>query len=138
MVKKITAALFFVLTGTSALAGQTDDSMPMVSGVALIAPHQEGSWSFGLQANYLEPDTNYNYFHTALDTPNFFPLEGGDVTRIYTVGSDYDWGWGADISYHFPGNGRDVNLAFTQLNTGHSDSEEDPKKAYSIGSVCWN
>jgi hypothetical protein len=133
MVKKITAALFFVLAGTSALAAQTDNSMPMVSGVVLIAPHQEGSWSFGLQANYLEPDTDYKYFHTALDTPNFFPLDGEDSNRIYTVGSDYDWGWGADISYHFPGNGRDVNLAFTQLNTSHSDSEEDPNQSFTLG-----
>ncbi len=124
MVKKITAALFFVLAGTSALAAQTDNSMPMVSGVVLMAPHQEGSWSFGLQANYLEPETNYNYLHTALDTPNFYPVE--DSNRAYTVGSDYNWGWGADISYHFPGNGRDVNLAFTQLNTSQSDSVTEP------------
>ncbi len=127
MVKKITAALFFVLAGTSALAAQTDSSMPMVSGVVLMVPHQEGSWSFGLQANYLEPDTDYKYFHTALDTLNFFPVIG-ESNRIYTVGSDYNWGWGADISYHFPGNGRDVNLAFTQLNTSYSDSVNEPKK----------
>ncbi len=126
MIKKITAALFFVLAGTSALAAQTDSSMPMVSGVVLMAPHQEGSWSFGLQANYLEPDTNYKYFHTVLD-PSF-----DDSNIAYTVGSDYDWGWGADISYHFPGNGRDVNFAFTQLNTSHSDSAVDPTKGFQI------
>ncbi len=132
MIKKIIPALFLVLSSAAALAAQTNNSMPIASDMNLIAPHQEGSWSFGLQASHLEPDTDYNYFHLASDTPDFFPILDGD--SVYTVGSDYNWGWGADISYHFPGNGRDVNLAFTQLNTSHSDSATDPNRAITFAS----
>ncbi len=129
MIKKIIPALFLVLSSAAALAAQTNNSMPMASDMNLIAPHQEGSWSFGLQASHLEPDTDYNYFHLA--DPDLAPFTG-DSDRTYTLGTDYNWGWGADISYHFPGNGRDVNLAFTQLNTSHSDSATDPSRGFTI------
>ena len=54
MTKKITVL-------GSALAAHGDDMMlPAASGVNLMAPHQEGSWSFGVQANYFEPNNALN------------------------------------------------------------------------------
>lgn len=124
MIKRMTAA-FMVILGSTALAGHAEDmALPAESGVNLIAPHQEGSWSFGAQANYFEPNNDLNYAY-AYQT-DFTPAEAGkDSSKMYAVGSDYQWGWGADVTYHFPGNGRDVTLAYTQLNTSDSDSVED-------------
>lgn len=121
MLKKVTFGLIAVLGSVSALAGHGND-MPMPSGVNLMAPHQEGSWSFGAQANYFEPNNDFNYalasqgtFVPATDTTTF-------DTKTHSVNADYDWGWGVDVTYHFPGEGRDVTLAFTQLNSSDSDS----------------
>ena len=122
MMKKITVVLMAVLGSAAALAGHADDmALPAASGVNLMAPHQEGSWSFGVQANYFEPNNDFNYAlasQTGTNTANVTTNE----TKTYAVNSDYDWGWGADITYHFPGEGRDVTLAFTQLNTSNHDS----------------
>ena len=122
MLKKVTFCLMAVLGSASALAAHGDDMMlPAASGVNLMAPHQEGSWSFGVQANYFEPNNDLNYAlasQTGTNTANVTT----NGTRTYAVNSDYDWGWGADITYHFPGEGRDVTLAFTQLNTSDHDS----------------
>lgn len=128
---KIIAALFFTFPCAAALAAQTNNSMPISSGVNLVAPHQEGSWSFGLQGNYFEPNTDYNFFHIADE--DLIPL--GDSDRTYNVGTDYNLGWGADISYHFPGNGRDVTLAVTQLSASHSNSATDPTIGFRLGDL---
>ncbi|MBY0378238.1 MAG: hypothetical protein K2Q33_06735 [Gammaproteobacteria bacterium] len=122
MLKKVTFGLIALLGSASALAGHADDmALPAASGVNLMAPHQEGSWSFGLQANYFEPNNDLNYAYAAQTGTNLASVTTNE-TKTYAVGSDYSWGWGADITYHFPGEGRDVTLAFTQLNSSDHDS----------------
>ena len=122
MIKKITIALIAILGSASALAGNVDNTpLPTNSGVNLMAPHQEGSWSFGLQANYFQPNNDFNYAVGQQSVTNLNNVQTNDV-RTYAVDSNNDWGWGADITYHFPGDGRDVTLAFTQLNTSDSNS----------------
>ncbi len=126
MLKKITFGLIAVLGTASALAGHANDmTLPTASGVNLMAPHQEGSWSFGLQANYFEPNSDFNYVKTTNTTSTSALTTNEYDTR--SVDSDYEFGWGADVSYHFPGNGRDVTLAFTQLNSSESNSSVDTK-----------
>ena len=123
MIKKITIALIATLGSASALAGNIDNTpLPTNSGLNLIAPHQEGSWSFGLQANYFEPNNDFNYAVVTDSVSNSTNTVTQNQTKTAAVGTDYNWGWGADITYHFPGDGRDVTLAFTQLNTSSSDS----------------
>ena len=124
MLKKVTLCLVAILGSTAALAaGPADVPLPIASGVDLMAPHQEGSWSFGLQANYFQPNNDFNYALEQQAAPaGLVPNSTQNQVNTYAVGSDNDWGWGADITYHFPGDGRDVTLAFTQLNTSDSDS----------------
>ncbi len=129
MIKKLTFVLFSVLGSASALATRADDMpLPAASGVNLIAPHQEGSWSFALQANYFQPNNDFNYAvgKATITQGNILVPAAGIFTqtgqKTYAVNSNNDWGWGADITYHFPGEGRDVTLAFTQLNSSDSDS----------------
>lgn len=125
MIKKLTFVLFAILGSTSAFAGHGDDMpLPTASGVNLMAPHQEGSWSFGLQANYFEPNNDLNYAYATQQSTNLAQVTNNQA-KTYAVNSNYDWGWGADIAYHFPGEGRDVTLAFTQLNTSDSNSVDE-------------
>lgn len=117
MIKKITITLLAVLGCASAFAAHADEAaLPTTSNVNLVAPQQEGSWSFGVQANYFQPNTDFNY--AIEDT-------AATSTKVNSVNADYNWGWGADVTYHIPGDGRDVTLAFTQLNSSNSDSIED-------------
>lgn len=124
MLKKVTLCLMAVLGSATALAGgPANVPLPIASGVDLMAPHQEGSWSFGLQANYFEPNNDFNYaIGQESVTTSGSPSTTTNHANTYAVNSDNDWGWGADITYHFPGEGRDVTLAFTQLNTSDSNS----------------
>ena len=64
MKTKITLILLGLgLLSGSALAGSDSDvALPTASEVNLTAPNQEGSWSFGAQANYFEPSSNFNYY----------------------------------------------------------------------------
>ncbi len=120
MIKKVTLCLIAILGSASALAaGGNDMALPTASGVNLMAPHQEGSWSFGAQANYFQPSNDFNYAYEGQQTGT-----SPDVYNVNThsVDQDSEWGWGVDVTYHFPGEGRDVTLAYTQLDTDHSDS----------------
>lgn len=123
MIKKITFSLLAILGCTSVFAAHADETplpAPVNSNVNLVAPSQEGSWSFGVQANYLQANTAFNY--AVENTPL---ADGNYQTKVQTVNADYNWGWGADVTYHFAGNGRDVTLAYTQLNTSNSDVVTD-------------
>ncbi len=125
MLKKLTFCLMAVLGGASAFAGHMNEAMPAASGVNLIAPHQDGYWTFGAQANYFQPNNDFNYAYGSFTTTtNGSPTINDIQSKTFAVGSDNDWGWGVDVTYHFPGEGRDVTLAFTQLNTSDSNSVE--------------
>jgi hypothetical protein len=139
MLKKVTFCLMAVLGSVSALAGHADDmALPTASGVNLMAPHQEGSWSFGVQANYFEPNYDFNYAYSIdqeSSAPNTFN------NNSYSVDPDYEWGWGVDVTYHFPGEGRDVTASFTQLHTSEHDSAStlsdggSPDRFYGTGPI---
>lgn len=125
MLKKLTFCLMAVLGGASAFAGHMNEAMPTASGVNLIAPHQDGYWTFGAQANYFQPNNDFNYAYGSFSTTTSGTPTINDIqSRTFAVDSDNDWGWGVDVTYHFPGEGRDVTLAFTQLNTSDSNSVE--------------
>ncbi len=124
MTKKITLALITLLSGFNVFAGHANEmELPTASGVNLIAPHQDGYWTFGAQANYFQPNNDFNYAYGSFTTTtNGSPTINDIPSKTFAVGLDNDWGWGVDVTYHFPGEGRDVTLAFTQLNTSDSNS----------------
>ena len=122
MMKKIIITVMAFLGSANIFAAHGDETiLPSTTDVNLIAPYQSGSWSFGVQANYFQSNNDFNYAVETIKTSVSTPPTTNGQTRTDAVGTDNQWGWGADITYHFPGNGRDVTLAFTQLNSSNSD-----------------
>jgi hypothetical protein len=81
-------------------------------------------WSFGATAVLMQPtNKNFDYsdqlvgnFAASNDTSNAVSVQHN------TVDEGYDWWFGADITYAFPGNGRDITLAYEGLHGTDTDS----------------
>lgn len=130
MLKKLTVCLIAVLSSVSALAAHADETaLPTASGLNLTVPQQQGSWTFGAEANYFEPNNDFNYAFSEYSTVDSTGVVTTRDTHTYVANANYSWGWGADVTYHLPGHGRDVTLAFTQLNSSDSDSVVSPDSA---------
>ena len=102
------------LASASAYAGTIDTApMPVSNDINVTAPDQAGMWSFGANAVLLQPvgnDVTYNNTNT------------DNATNYQSVDQSYHWWFGADVTYAFPGNGRDVTLAYEGLHGSDSDS----------------
>jgi Legionella pneumophila major outer membrane protein precursor len=102
------------LASASAYAGAVDTTpMPVSNDINVTAPDQSGMWSFGATAVLLQPVSN-NFTYNNTNTDN--------ATNYQSVDQSYHWWFGADVSYAFPGNGRDVTLAYEGLHGSDSDS----------------
>ena len=102
------------LASASAYAGAVDTTpMPVSNDINVTVPDQSGMWSFGVNAVLLQPVSNdFTYFHTSTDS----------ATNYQTVDQSYHWWFGADVTYAFPGNGRDVTLAYEGFHGSDSNS----------------
>jgi hypothetical protein len=102
------------LASASAYAGTIDTApMPVSNDINVTAPDQSGMWSFGATAVLLQPVSNdFTYINTSTDTAD----------NYHSVDQSYHWWFGADVTYAFPGNGRDVTLAYEGLHGSDSDS----------------
>lgn len=102
------------LASASAYAGTIDTTpMPVSNDINVTAPDQSGMWSFGATAVLLQPVSNdFTYLDTSTD----------NATNYHSVDQSYHWWFGADVTYAFPGNGRDVTLAYEGLHGSDSDS----------------
>lgn len=126
MLRKITVCLMAILGSSCVWAASANNEMalPTTADINVIAPYQSGSWSFGAEVNYFKPNNDFNYAmsqntaQSGVDTAN--------NTNTDAVKANYNWGWGADVTYHFAGYGRDVTLAFSQLNSNDNDSVVSP------------
>lgn len=134
MTKQITLALAALGLSATALAGHPANAMmplPVSNDINLTAPYQEGMWSFGVEALYWEAannDLNYAIATVGTGTANV-------TTRVRSVEPKYDFGWRADVSYHFPGNGRDVNLSYTHFHSDESSNTRRDGTTTVLGSV---
>ncbi len=110
------------LVSASAYAGTVADMpMPVSNDINVTAPDQSGMWSFGGTAVFMQASNKtFDYADTATFSTNPPPNTVIDFNRN-TVDEDYHWWFGADITYAFPGHGRDVMLAYEGL---HGDSTD--------------
>lgn len=123
MKTKITLALAMLGLGAVAFAGTPGNNMAMPTGTPVIAPDSTGSWSFGLEALYMESNTNFQYAtFSTLATDG----TGATINHNPSVTNDWNWGVEGDISYMFPGSSRDVSASYTYLNQDGSDSTTSP------------
>ncbi len=116
------------LVAGSAYAGAVAEPLPVSNELNLTAPDQSGMWSFGVTAVLMQPtNKSFDYANTA--TGEFGTVNGvaptGEVDH-HRVDEGYDWWFGADITYAFPGYGRDVTLAYEGLHgTDNADTRVD-------------
>lgn len=111
MVKKTITVGVAILGCSTVFAAQSNSSplpTPSQNDTAISTPVAKGSWSFGVEANYFKPNTSFKYAlqNTALQT-----------NQSLKTNTHYDWGWGADIRYHFPNSNHDIGFTFTKLNS---------------------
>ena len=108
------------LASAAAYAGTVDTTpMPVSNDINVTAPDQSGMWSFGGTAVLLQPvNGNFAYLPDARPAGTFPPTS----VKYSTVDPSYKWWFGADVTYAFPGNGRDVTLAYEGLHGSTSDS----------------
>jgi len=123
MTKRITLALAMIGLSATAFAGSPGDNMvaPAPTGINLVAPDSVGTWSFGLEALYMEAGQQFQY--AAVNT-----LDADDnfTQKNKSVGNEFDWGVEGDISYMFPGSSRDVTLGYTYMNFDDSNHVSGP------------
>lgn len=117
MTKRILLALAAVGLSVTAFAGAPGNNMVAPTGTPVIAPDSTGSWSFGLEALYMESNTNFQYASV-----NNIDDNGAGYAKNQSVTNEWNWGVEADISYMFPGSSRDVSLSYTHLNQNGSDN----------------
>ncbi|NNM59483.1 MAG: hypothetical protein HKM04_06660 [Legionellales bacterium] len=121
MSKKITLALAMIGLSSTALAGAPGNNVVPPSGITLIAPVSTGNWNIGLEALYMQSDTNFQY----ASLPVGINEDGEIQTNNQTVNSDWNWGGEVDVSYIFPGSARDISGSYTYLNQDGSESITD-------------
>jgi hypothetical protein len=114
------------LVSGSAFAAHADEMpMPVSNDINVTAPDQSGMWSFGATAVLMQPTNKaFNYADTSNTLANGTQLTAD--TNHKTVDTNYLWWFGADVAYAFPGNGRDVTLAYEGLHgttTGHATGD---------------
>ncbi len=116
------------LTCGSIYAAHGDETpLPVSNDINVTAPEQSGIWSFGVTAVLMQPaNTGYNYADRTNATVQFAggnPVaEPSNSTKPLVLDESYYWWFGADVSYAFPGNGRDVTLAYEGLHGTSTDS----------------
>jgi hypothetical protein len=110
MVKKIAFALAAIGLSSAAFAGHPGDAVVAPIGVNLIAPDSVGVWSVGLEALYMEP-TNSSFQYAQVEDLS----APASTSKNKSVSGDHEWGGTIDVDYMFPGNSRDVKLAYTHL-----------------------
>jgi hypothetical protein len=113
---KISLILLALASGSIYAAHMQDSSMPASNDIHVTAPEQPASWSFGATAALMKP-TNQAFTYVDIapaETSN--NLNGvTQADNFQDVNQGYHWWFGADITYAFPGNGRDVTLAYEAL-----------------------
>lgn len=116
------------LASATAYAGTIDTApMPVSNDINVTAPDQSGMWSFGATAVLMQSmgwsSTDYaNSLSSNASLTN--PNAVGSIDQN-TVDQNYNWWFGADISYAFPGNGRDVMLAYEGMHSTDENSTTD-------------
>ncbi len=125
MKNKIYLALLCVACSSAYAAHGNEAPLPVSNDVNVTAPEQSGAWSFGVTAVLMQP-TNSGYEYAITDQFNandpIDPSVYGDTIKTSILNENYYWWFGADITYAFPGNSRDVTLAYEGLHGTTTDN----------------
>lgn len=130
VVSKMKTKVSLVLLGLglacgSAYAGAVAEPMPVSNDINVTAPDQSGMWSFGAMAVLMQPtNKEFNYADSISDV---FSNSPDQITvDNHRVDEGYDWWFAADVTYAFPGNGRDMTLAYEGLHGTDTDHTSVP------------
>ena len=117
MYKKISLALSLLTLSSQIFAGQVGDTVIAPTGVNLIAPDSQGVWSLGLELLSMTPN-NVNFQYATVSNSS---IPTG-TTQNKSVDGSHSLGGTIDLSYVFPGNGRDIQIAYTRLHLTDNDN----------------
>ena len=110
------------LVSGAALAAHADETpMPVSNDINMTAPDQAGMWSFGGTVVLLQPTNKAFHYADVNDYAIQSATSFSSDTEHQEVDQAYKWWFGADITYHYPGNGRDVMLAYEGLHGTETD-----------------
>ena len=131
MKTKMTLALAMIGISSVALAGAPGNNMVIPTGTPVIAPDSTGIWSFGLEALYMQSNTNFQYagVNERVNNSGFTEIDNQSVTN------DWNWGGEVDVSYMFPGSSRDISGSYTYLNQDGSDNVFGPANILGLEGV---
>ncbi len=112
------------LASASAYAGTIETApMPVSNDINVTAPDQSDMWSFGVTALLMQPIGGGLNYANSLDSATTNGETAGDISKN-GVGQNYNWWFGADITYAFPGNGRDVMVAYEGMHSSNTNSTD--------------
>ncbi len=114
------------LASASAYAGTVETvPMPVSSDIDVTAPDQSGMWSFGVTALLMQPiGGTFDYADSLSSNASITnPTTVGSIDAN-TVDQNYNWWFGADVTYAFPGHGRDVTLAYEGMHSSNTNSTD--------------
>jgi hypothetical protein len=114
--KRLSIALAALGLSASAFAAYPAATDPTEVSVPLLP----GGFVVGATAYYLQPsdsngDLDYAIISGFAAAPAFF-------SEIKAVEPEYDWGWGVNVGYIFPGTGNDINASWFHLDTEETDT----------------
>ncbi|MCD6046268.1 MAG: Legionella pneumophila major outer membrane protein precursor [Gammaproteobacteria bacterium] len=111
------------LASATAYAGAIETPLAVSNDINITAPDQTGLWSFGATAVLMRPiGGGFNYANSRSSATTDGNTSGSIDRNV--VHPSYSWWFGADVSYAFPGNGRDVMLAYEGMHTSTKDSTD--------------
>ncbi len=112
------------LVSGAAYAGTVDTApMPTSNDINVTAPDQSGMWSFGATAVYMQA-ANKAFAYADNATSTLTGTTTDSTSTQSTVDQGYNLWFGVDATYAFPGNGRDVTLAYEGFHGKDSNGVE--------------
>jgi hypothetical protein len=108
--KKLSLALALLgLSSTATYAG----------GIDYQEPEDAGMFSVGVEALYVQPNgSDFLYGQKTVSSS-----ATSTVNRSLGVDGDYQWGYHVDVQYVLPGDGPDITLGYTHLDSDDSESK---------------
>jgi hypothetical protein len=124
--KRLSIALAAIGLSVGAFA-----ALPAATDPTLVAvPQFPGGFFIGLTGYYLEPaaasnDLSYGYFQNQGLVAGLNGATVNVLSNSYAkVDPGYDWGWGINGGYLFPGTANDVYASYFYLNTSDTNSSQ--------------
>lgn len=123
MLKKILFTLGLLSLTASTYAAHVDDQIVILAprDLPVGIPQHDVSWTLGLEGLYYHGGgADYNVATQQTFEANVpEALVNNFGFRSNRVEPEYDWGWHADLTYKFGGNGRFAELGYTRLHGSH-------------------